>query len=138
MTLIHFRAFGVPHYFREKPRIIRLIRRLARDHRSSVGSISFVLLSDDALSSINKRFLRKDYYTDVITFTTGPGQEIAGDVLISYDRTKENARRFEVSHQAEIRRIMVHGVLHLLGYNDLTAEQRREMTAAEDRYLAVF
>lgn len=138
MSLIHFKAVGVPHSFRNKPRLVRLIRRIARDHDRIIGSISFVLLSDSALLSVNERFLKRNYYTDVITFGYGRGLELSGEVLISHDRTRDNAKHLVLSHQAEIRRIMVHGVLHLIGYDDRTAIQRREMTSAEDRYLALF
>jgi probable rRNA maturation factor len=138
MIRIAFTAIGVHHSFRDKPRLVKLIRRLSRDHGARQGSLAFVLMTDDALLSINERFLNKTYFTDVITFGGDQGPGLNGEVLISYHRTKENARAFSVSHQVELRRVVLHGVLHLLGYNDGTPEERLRMTRAEDFYLARF
>jgi len=138
MIRIAFTAIGAHHSFRDKPRLMKLIRRLGRDHGALEGSLDFVLMTDHALRSINERFLKKTYFTDVITFAGDSAAGLNGEVLISYHRTKENARAFAVSHQEELRRVVLHGVLHLLGYNDSTPEEKRRMTRAEDYYLARF
>lgn len=87
---------------------------------------------------MNKQFLQHDYYTDVITFDYGEGEIVSGDIFISIDRVKENASKLGVSPLIEDRRIIIHGVLHLIGYQDKTKLKKSEMTVLEDRYLSLY
>lgn len=100
------------------------------------GTIGIIFCSDDYLLDINKRFLQRDYFTDVISFTYSEGREVSGDILISVDRVEENAAQLGISFPDEIRRIMVHGVLHLIGYDDLNPKEKARMSELEDVYLA--
>lgn len=102
----------------------------------SAGDISVIFLSDDELLEINKKYLKHDYYTDVISFDYGEGDTVEGEVYISYDRIKENADKFSSPVDLECKRVIVHGVLHLIGYDDHTKEERAGMTDLEDKYLA--
>lgn len=111
------------------------LRAVAKSHGHSIGELNYVLMSDMALLDHNKRYLKHDFLTDVITFDGQTGTGISGDVLMSYDRITENAKTFGVSKQHELRRVMVHGLLHLLGHTDKTAEQREDMRKFEDKYL---
>ena len=108
-----------------------VIRREGR----KVGVTNIIFCTDIYLVKINKEFLKRDYFTDVITFDYSVVPEISGDIIISVDRTEENAREMGVSGLDELRRVMVHGILHLIGYNDDTKENRAEMTSMEDLYL---
>lgn len=135
MGRIAFLAQGVPHAFRQKPRLERWLRAVARDHGAAIGEVCFVLMSDEALRGYNRRFLGRSYYTDVIAFDGQTGNGVSGDILISLERTRENAARYGASHQHELRRVMLHGLLHLLGHRDGTAAQQRAMRRAEDEYL---
>lgn len=101
------------------------------------GNISLVFCSDDYLLEINKKFLDHDYFTDVITFDYVEGDTINGDILISIDRLKENALSFGVELVNECHRIVVHGILHLLGYSDKSKSEKKLMTSKEDFYLEV-
>lgn len=92
-------------------------------------------MSDRALLAYNRKYLSHDYFTDVITFDDRNGGEINGDILLSYDRIKDNARAEGVSLQDELHRVMLHGLLHLLGHRDKTKDERRTMRRAEDRFL---
>ncbi len=103
---------------------------------STVNEVAFVLLSDDALLEFNRRYLHHDDYTDVITFDGQTGTGVSGDVLMSHDRIRENAKAFGVSTQHELRRVMVHGLLHLLGHSDKSKAKRDAMRVLEDKYLA--
>jgi len=93
------------------------------------------LLTDKALLEYNQRYLDHDEFTDVITFDGQTGTGVSGDVLMSYDRIRENATSFGVSVQNELRRVMVHGLLHLLGHGDKTKAQKQAMRELEDRCL---
>lgn len=103
-----------------------------------LGEISIVLCSDDYLLEVNKQYLDHDYYTDIITFDYTEGDVIGGDLIISYDRVKENAQLESVLIQHELRRVMVHGVLHLLGLKDKSAKDSKSMRLAEDSALKMF
>ena len=103
-----------------------------------LGEISIVLCSDDYLLEVNKQYLDHDYYTDIITFDYTEGNIVGGDLIISYDRVKENAQLESVLIQHELRRVMVHGVLHLLGLNDKSVKDSKSMRLAENSALKMF
>lgn len=132
---IAYKAIGVPAAFRDRSRSRKWIHTIAAAHGHSIGEVTFVLMDDAALLTYNKRYLQHDEYTDVITFDLQTGTGISGDILISYDRVKENARQFQVSAQEELHRVMVHGLLHLMGHTDKTRPQRQAMRDEEDKWL---
>lgn len=86
---------------------------------------------------MNQSYLEHDTFTDVITFNYVEGSLISGDIFISIDRIEENAKSFEVDPHKELHRVIIHGVLHLLGYNDKTPEEAQEIRAKEDFYLTL-
>ena len=87
---------------------------------------------------INRKYLDHDYHTDIITFDLSESEDqIAGDIFISVDRVKENAQHFQVEEPYELQRVMVHGVLHLMGYDDKDADQKLEMRKKEEAYLSL-
>ena len=102
------------------------------------GNITYIFCSDNYLLDVNKKYLNHDYFTDVITFDYVKNKVISGDIFISVDRTKENAEFYNVSHETELLRVMIHGVLHLIGYDDLTDEQENEIHSKEDFYLNLY
>lgn len=104
----------------------------------SMGNITYVFCSDEYLLNMNKQFLNHDYYTDIITFDYVKDDIASGDLFISYDRIKDNARSFDVSCETELLRVMIHGVLHLIGYDDLTDEDEAEIHKMEDFYIDVY
>lgn len=132
---IEFISRSVPSAYRERVRLRKWLNAVAKDHGHSIGELNYVLMSDKELLSYNREFLSHDEYTDVITFDGQTGTGVSGDVLMSLDRIKENARTFGVSAQQELRRVMVHGLLHLLGHTDKSAAKRKAMSALEDQYL---
>ena len=135
MGAIAFKAVDVPNAFRDRTALRKWLNAVARDHGHSIGELNYVLLTDKALLEYNQRYLDHDEFTDVITFDGQTGTGVSGDVLMSYDRIKENAASFGVSAQNELRRVMVHGLLHLLGHGDKTKAQKQAMRELEDRCL---
>jgi rRNA maturation RNase YbeY len=102
-----------------------------------MGDITFIYCQDDYLLKVNQEHLKHDFYTDIITFDYTENDLISGDLFISIDRVKENAEELRIPFEHELHRVMIHGVLHLLGYKDKTKKHKTEMTAKEDFYLTL-
>ncbi len=98
----------------------------------------FHFVSDEDLLKINQQFLNHDYYTDIITFDYSENKNLSGEIFISIDRVKENANIHKVSVQEEFLRVMVHGILHLCGYKDKSAIQKKVMREKENHYIQLF
>ncbi len=114
------------------------IKQVILMEEKRVGDISFIFCSDEYLLDVNKKYLNHDFYTDVITFDDVEGTMINGDIFISVDRVKENSMEFQTNFMNEIHRIIIHGVLHLLGYKDKTKKDKYLMTEKENIYLKLF
>lgn len=123
--------------FPRKPTRDWLSKTIRKENKNTtcVG-INFIFCDDEYLLSLNHNFLNKETLTDVITFDYSEKKSIKGDVFISVERVKENAGKFHQAVRDELFRVMVHGVLHLLGYKDLTEKERKQMTEREDFYLS--
>lgn len=111
------------------------IKNLINSEKKSAGEISLILCSDKYLLDINIEYLKHNYYTDIITFNYVEGNIISGDLFISVDRVKENSTKFNTSLIQELYRVIFHGILHLIGYNDKTEEEQKIMRGKEDLYL---
>lgn len=115
------------------------INKTISSFNKSIQEISFIFCSDDYLLKINQQFLDHDYYTDIITFDNSEQEnKIASDIFISIDRVKENASEGNFDFNEELKRVMIHGILHLLGFNDKTKEEQIEMRKQEDYFLGQF
>ncbi|MDA3879509.1 MAG: rRNA maturation RNase YbeY [Prolixibacteraceae bacterium] len=101
----------------------------------SVSDITFIFCSDEYILHINKQFLNHDYFTDIITFNYNENKLISGDIFISTDTVLSNTKRFDTAFENELHRVIIHGILHLLGYDDQTDDQQVEMTKHEDEAL---
>ena len=102
---------------------------------ASPGQINIVLTSDNNVLELNNKYLSRNYLTDIITFDYTENQVIAGDLFISVTRVRENSEKFNVTFKKELKRVIIHGVLHLLGYGDSTQKEKSLMRQMEDRYL---
>lgn len=103
----------------------------------TLGDISIIFCSDNYILDVNIRYLHHDYFTDVITFDYCEGNKLSGDLFISIDSVRENAIEFGTEFDKELHRVIVHGLLHLIGYDDHTPEDQKEMREKEDYYLGL-
>ena len=110
---------------------------VCKSESKTLGDLAFIFCSDDYLLGMNKQFLSHDYYTDVLTFHYTDTETTSGDVFISIDRVRENAETASQTIDNELHRVMVHGLLHLLGYADKSPTEKTLMTSKEDFYLSL-
>lgn len=111
------------------------VKYLINNEIKELGDVSVIFCSDDYLLDVNKQYLNHNYYTDIITFDYVEDKVISGDLFISVDRVKENAVEYATSVIRELYRVVFHGVLHLVGYNDKSDEEQAIMTEKENYYL---
>ena len=112
------------------------LRQVAATHGKVVGDVNYVFVDDETMLSINRQFLGHDYYTDHIGFDYTSGDALSGDIYISLDTVASNASLFGATFPEELRRIIIHGLLHLCGLRDKTPEEQTLMREAENRALA--
>ena len=103
-----------------------------------LGNVVFAFFNDEEVKKLNKKFLNKDYYTDVISFNETNDKIISGNIAISVDRVKENSKKFKCTFQDEMRRVMIHGLLHFMGYNDQNNEASAKMKKKENEKIKMF
>ena len=120
----------------DERQIARWIRAVAADYGFTVGNITYIFCSDERELEVNREFLGHDYYTDVITFDYSTASTLNGDIFISLDTVRSNAEQVGEPYEKELRRIIIHGVLHLTGQGDKTPETKAQMTAKEELALA--
>ncbi len=114
----------------------RWLASSARKSDYKIQALNFIFCSDDYLLEINKKYLEHDYYTDIITFDNSiEKSRIEGDVYISIDTVRKNSLFFKTSFPNELHRVMIHGLLHLMGYKDKTEKDRKRMKEIEDLHL---
>jgi len=133
--LIQFH-FSVPISLTQRTLIKDVLRDLFKKERTPLEQLQYIFCSDEYLLQINQQYLQHNYYTDIITFDLSEkGGPVSGEIYISIDRVKENARHFQVSFKQELLRVIFHGALHLCGYKDKTKKDQDAMRRAEDKYL---
>ena len=111
------------------------VRQVAKSYGKVVGDVNYIFVDDETMLDINRRFIGHDYYTDHIGFDYSQGDALSGDIYISLDTVRTNAEQFGVTQDEELRRIIIHGLLHLCGLHDKTPEERAKMQQAEDEAL---
>lgn len=116
------------------------LSKVAAAHKATIASLNYIFVSDEFLLNMNQEFLQHDTLTDIITFPdeTSTSDAVVGEIYISVERVRENAVEFGVDFLIELRRVMAHGLLHLLGFKDKSTKEQKEMRAAEDAALVLF
>jgi rRNA maturation RNase YbeY len=123
---------------KDRTRLKSFIGSIFRKHGLPLSYINYIFCSDKRLRSINRDFLKHDYYTDIITFPLSEGGPLEAEIYISVDRVRENALDNKVSFKEELHRVIFHGALHLCGYSDKNPTQTREMRAQEELWLGKY
>ena len=114
------------------------IEDVIKKEKKTLGDITYIFCDDDYLLERNKEFLDHNTLTDIITFNYCIDNNISSDIMISIDRVKENSTTFENSFNKELKRVMIHGILHLIGYNDKSYKEKELMREKENFYLNMF
>lgn len=114
------------------------IENVINSENKSLGEISYIFCDDEYLLEINKQYLNHDYYTDIISFDYTDNEVVSGDIFVSIDRVKENALEYNVSFDNELKRVIIHGVLHFCGFKDKTQEEERVMRLKEEEKINLF
>ncbi len=157
---ITFHTADIKFTLKHKQRLKQFIAKQVKQSNNQTIKLSFIFCSDEYLRAINKKYLRHDYYTDIITFPLSDDKKhIEAEIYISIDRVKENAEKYRAKPRkpsgslkgkpigpspfrgqgvAELHRVIFHGVLHLLGYRDKTKTQKEKMRKMEDKWLKGF
>lgn len=115
----------------------RWLKMVAESEIKRLGAVSIIFCSDNYILDVNMKYLQHDYFTDIITFDYCEGNVISGDLFISVDSVRENAQFYGTEFADELNRVMVHGILHLIGYDDHTDEDQKTMRAKENYYLSM-
>lgn len=135
---IKFFTEEIKFQLKERIRIKKWINESIIEENSNLGEINFIFTSDEYLLEINKQYLSHNYFTDIITFNYCEQSIINGDIYISITTVKNNSRQFNVTFIEELHRVMIHGILHLIGYDDKTDEEKAKMREKENQYLERF
>ena len=134
-NIFEFHSEDISFELKNKPAIISWLYYSITNEQKYPGEISNLFCSDEFLHKINVEHLNHNTLTDIITFDYCEENHINGEMIISVDRIKENAKTFNVSFKDELHRVMIHGIMHLCGYKDKTPEDQKVMSTKEDFYL---
>lgn len=135
--MVRYYCEDIKFIFKNKLANNRWLKMVAGSEIKTLGNISIIFCSDNYILDVNLRYLHHDYFTDVITFDYCEGNRLSGDLFISVDSVRENAVEFGTEFDDELHRVIVHGLLHLIGYDDHTPEDQKLMHEKEDYYLGL-
>ena len=135
--MISYHFENTDFVFRERDLNNRWLRTVAESEMKRIGDIAVIFCSDGYLLDVNRKYLGHDYFTDIITFDYCEGERLSGDLFISVDSVRENAVEYGTEFANELNRVMVHGLLHLIGYDDHTEEDVKTMREKENQYLEI-
>lgn len=136
--MIEFVTEDIDKFLFDSETIVDWIDKIVTNENKILGEVCFILCSDDYLLNINNEYLKHNYFTDVITFDYSEANILSGDIFISIDRVKDNSTSYNISFNREFFRIIIHGILHLIGYDDKTEEDKLVMTSKEDESLKLY
>ena len=116
----------------------RWLISVANDEGFLIDTLVFLFVDDNEILEMNKKFLKHDYYTDVITFGELEDNKISGDIAMSIERVLDNSKTYGVEFEDELKRVMVHGLLHIMGYNDKASNDKSVMSQKENKAMKMF
>ena len=123
--------------FKAKTKNKQWLKLVAESEIRRIGELSIIFCSDNYILNVNHEFLQHDYFTDIITFNYCEGDRLSGDLFISIDTVRENAIEYGTDFNEELNRVIVHGILHLIGYDDHSDEDVKVMRQKENYYLSL-
>jgi rRNA maturation RNase YbeY len=129
---ISFSTYDISYNIPDKDKISDWITEVIENEGFKLGDVNYFFCSDEYILKINRQYLNHDYTTDIITFDYSTRRKISGDIVISIPTVTLNAERFQVSFQQEVLRVIIHGILHLIGYKDSTDDEKEQMRQAEN------
>lgn len=135
--MVTYNFENIDFKFKGKAKNNAWLRLVAESEIRRLGDINLIFCSDNYLLDINQKFLQHDYFTDIITFDYCEGERLKGDLFISIDTVRANAEEFGEGFERELNRVIVHGVLHLIGYDDHTKADQKQMREKENYYLSL-
>ncbi|MCL4113825.1 UNVERIFIED_CONTAM: hypothetical protein GTU68_037550 [Idotea baltica] len=137
MDEIHFHSEDIPFELANPTKVADWISAVVVEHGYSIAEVSYIFCNDDYLLQVNQEHLDHDYFTDIITFPLHEAGSTAliSDMFISIDRVKDNASSIKAPFLDELHRVMIHGILHQIGFDDKTEELKSQMRVAEDAAL---
>lgn len=139
MGTIIFNNHNISTVLKDKLLLKTFLASIFAQEKTNFESVSYIFCTDEFLLKLNQQYLQHDTLTDILTFTlSGTSLPIVSEIYISVERVKENAENLKVSYEEELHRVMIHGILHLCGYEDHTPEEKKKMRAKEDFYLSRF
>lgn len=121
----------------KKRKTAQWIKRVASLYNKNIGEVSYLFCNDEKILEINQQYLQHDFYTDIITFDNSEEDILSGDIFISVDTVLSNSQKFNTTYEEELNRVIIHGILHLIGLNDESDEESKEMRSSEDRALKI-
>ena len=125
--------------FQDKNKFKAWLKKVSEKEGFTIGQLNYIFCSDEYLHKINLEYLDHDTYTDIITFDNSEAETvIEGDIFISIERVRENSQTLNTVFDEELKRVVVHGLLHLCGYDDHTPEDKAEMRRLESGYISAF
>lgn len=130
--------YEVDFQLHSEVQVNKWLSEVIKSERFKEGEINYVFCDDEYLLKLNVEFLKHDTLTDILSFDYSFGKELHGDIFISIERVKENAEDFNVGFETELKRVMVHGMLHYCGYKDKSEEEERVMREKENHYINLF
>ena len=137
--MIKFFSEGIVFKQPQSVKTSKWIKNVSLSEGYKIGDLNYIFCSDDYLLEINRQYLQHDYYTDIITFDNSEEEgKIDGDIYVSIDRVKDNATNLNIDFEVELRRVLIHGLLHLVGFKDETPDLKQQMREKEDSCLHIF
>lgn len=136
MIMVSYFFEGTNFKFNRRRLTSQWLKFTAESEIKRIGQVNIIFCSDNYILDINQKYLQHDYFTDIITFDYCEGKTLSGDLFISVDTVRENAIFYGTEFDDELNRVIVHGLLHLIGYDDHSEEDQKTMRSKEDYYLA--
>ena len=135
---IHFFTEDIPLPSFDQDKISGWLKTVAQEHSCEIADMSYIFCTDEYLLTINQQYLDHDYFTDIITFNQSEEEgKLEADIFISIDRVMDNAKKLQTHFEQELHRVMVHGLLHLLGFKDSSDTEKKTMREKEDACLSL-